>query len=353
MRGYLYLIKKEFVLMLKNKSFYLWVVILPLITLLVFQKMGSGGEKPSIFVKDTVKTPITKEFKERLERDYRILKSFKKGIPVVEIKRGLNKNGKLKIEITIPEDYREGKEAFLKISVFKALAEVFAKHKLGIKRVKEFVKLKVKREKLVEIPWGIKHSLPAIILMFILFNTLTKGTEKFYHLKESGLIERLLTSPSHINGVLSFFLLYEIVLTTISITLVFVAGILFFKFSISIKTGVILYGIFLLFALFTSSLSILMFSLFKKREASIGAGVLIANMLCALGGLWWPLEIVPHFFKKLGLILPTGLTMNTIDTLLYYNLPFSSIILQLILLTGYSLFFFFVSSLIFKKRYNN
>lgn len=353
MRGYLYLIKKELYLTLKNKSFYLWVLILPLLTLFVFVKMESGYKKPSIFIKDTVKTTITKEFKDRLKRDYRILKSFKKGIPVVKIKRELNKKGKLKIEITIPEDYKEGKEVFLKISVYKALAEVFAKHKLGIKRVKEFVRLKEKKEKLVEIPWGIRHILPAIILMFMLFNTLTKGTEKFYHFKENGLIERFLTTPPYINGALSFFMFYEIVITTISITLVFLAGILFFKFSISIKTGFVLYGIFLLFALFTSSLSTLIFSLFKRKEASIGAGVLIANMLCALGGLWWPLEIVPHFFKKLGLILPTGLTINIIDTLLYYNLPISNIIPQLILLTGYSFFFFIASSLIFRKRYNN
>ena len=35
------------------------------------------------------------------------------------------------------------------------------------------------------------------------------------------------------------------------------------------------------------------------REAS-------ARMLAALGGLWWPLEIVPAFMQELGRALPTG-----------------------------------------------
>ncbi len=354
MRGYFYLLGKEIKLMLKNKSFYIWVLFLPILFLLIFSRIGKGDSASKVILIDNVKSKITKEFKERLSRDFKVIKDVSKRekYPLIELSGDFllkTKSGS-RVKVTFPEDLSEDKKIYLKIAIYKVMAELTAKYRLGINNVKTFVDIKTKKEKLLEIPWGIRHTLPAIILMFILFNVLTKGVEKFFEYKEQGLIERFSVLPSGVRGVLSFFILYQVTLAMLSVTIIFLVGVFFFNFSISVKSIFYLYIILLVFSVLISSISLLVFSLIKRKEAAIGFGVLIANVLCALGGLWWPLEIVPPFFRKLGLILPTGFPMKLIDGIIYYNLPLSSVVFQFLIMFFFSVILILLSYNVFVKK---
>ena len=353
MRGYAFLLATEIKLMLKNKSFYIWVLFLPILFLLIFSRIGKGDSKTKVILIDTVNNQITEEFKERLGREFKVLEVIpkSKGIPVIKLygKFLLKDKENTRVKVIFPENVSESKKIYVKIGVYKVMAELVAKHKLGIDKPKSFLKLKKKEDKLLEIPWGIRHTLPAIILMFILFNVLTKGVEKFFLYKEQGLIERFSVLPYGVKGILLYFMLYQVMLAMLSVTIIFLAGVFLFSFSINTKALIYLYLVFFVFSVLVSSLSLLVFSLIKRKEAAIGLGVLVANVLCALGGLWWPIEIVPSFFKKLGLALPTGLTMNIIDGIVYYNLSIKDIIPQIGLLIFISAILFFISSFVFLK----
>ncbi len=353
MRGYGFLFAKELKLMLKNKSFYIWVLFLPVLFLLIYSRMGRRDFKTKVILIDAVKNQITEEFKERLGREFKVLEGTtkSKGIPIIKLWGDflLKDKNDTKVKVIFPEDFSEGKKIYLKIAVYKTMAELVAKYRLGIKQIKPFVRLKEKKNKLLQMPWGIRHTLPAIILMFILFNVLTKGVEKFFLYKEQGLIERFSVLPNGVKGVLLFFMLYQVMLAMLSVTIIFLEGVLLFHFSINTKALIYLYLVFFVFSILVSSLSLLVFSLIKKKEAAIGLGVLVANVLCALGGLWWPIEIVPSFFKKLGLALPTGLTMKIIDGIVYYNLSIKDIIPQIGLLIFVSAVLFFISTFVFLK----
>ncbi len=354
MKGYLFLLFKEIKFMLKNKSFYIWVLFMPLLFLLIFSKIGQGSSKISVLIVDKVNNAITKEFVERIKKDFRVLnlESGRKNLPLIELSGDflLKSKEKTKVKVLFPEDYPQDRKIYLKISIYKTLAELTAKHRLGINRVKQFVSLKERHEKLLEIPWGIRHTLPAIILMFILFNVLTKGVEKFFMYKDEGLIERFSLTPQGAKGVLVFFILYQVTLALISVTVIFVLGSLFFKLSLKLNSVIYLYLIFFVFSILVSSFSLMVFSLVRRKEAAIALGVLIANVLCALGGLWWPIEIVPPFFKKLGLILPTGFTMSLIDKVLYFNLPIVFVLKDFFVLLFLSVLFFIAGVFVFVKK---
>ncbi|WP_201328053.1 ABC transporter permease [Thermotomaculum hydrothermale] len=339
--------------MFKNKSFYLWVLFMPILFLIIFSRIGGGDSKVKVIFIDKVKNEITKEFKERLKRDFKIIIAMKqlKEYTLIELSGDflLKNKENTKVKVIFPENISKEREVYTKIAVYRIMAELVAKYKLGIKDVKEFVRIKKQCEKLLEIPWGIRHTLPAIILMFILFNVLSKGVEKFFQFKEQGLIERFSVLPQGTNGVLIFFLLYQVTLAMVAVSVIFILGVLFFKFSIGLKYLIYLYFIFLFFSIFVASLSLLIFSLIKKKEAAIGFGVLIANILCALGGLWWPIEIVPPFFKKLGLALPTGFTMKIIDGLIYYKMPVKELMPMVFVLIAISVLFFLAATFFFFK----
>jgi len=61
-----------------------------------------------------------------------------------------------------------------------------------------------------------------------------------------------------------------------------------------------------LFAGVCSSGSILLGCLARSGAQADGLGTAVTLVLAALGGLWWPLEIVPQFMQDLGHSLPTG-----------------------------------------------
>ena len=61
-----------------------------------------------------------------------------------------------------------------------------------------------------------------------------------------------------------------------------------------------------LFAAFASSTSILLGTLARTGPQADGLGSGLTMALGAIGGLWWPLEVVPPFMQAIGKALPTG-----------------------------------------------
>lgn len=61
-----------------------------------------------------------------------------------------------------------------------------------------------------------------------------------------------------------------------------------------------------LFAAVASSASILLGTLARTGPQADGLGSGLTMALGAIGGLWWPLEVVPSFMQAIGKALPTG-----------------------------------------------
>ena len=61
-----------------------------------------------------------------------------------------------------------------------------------------------------------------------------------------------------------------------------------------------------LFAGACSAGSILLGTTARSGAQADGLGLGVTLVMAAMGGLWWPLEIVPHFMQVIGRSLPTG-----------------------------------------------
>ncbi len=60
------------------------------------------------------------------------------------------------------------------------------------------------------------------------------------------------------------------------------------------------------FTAISSALALFLATFCKTPGQGDGVGMTASMMLASLGGLWWPLEVVPGFMQDIGLILPTG-----------------------------------------------
>lgn len=55
------------------------------------------------------------------------------------------------------------------------------------------------------------------------------------------------------------------------------------------------------------------------QKQAVGLGVLTANVLAALGGCWWLIEITPEWMQLLQKFLPTGWVMDAIHRLVSFE----------------------------------
>lgn len=61
-----------------------------------------------------------------------------------------------------------------------------------------------------------------------------------------------------------------------------------------------------LFGGFCSAASVLLGSIARSGPQADGLGMTFTMVMASIGGLWWPLEVVPDFMQKLGHSLPSG-----------------------------------------------
>lgn len=57
----------------------------------------------------------------------------------------------------------------------------------------------------------------------------------------------------------------------------------------------------------------------QSPGAVIGAGVIASNVLVALGGCWWPAEIMPLWARKPALALPAGWVLDALHRLMSFG----------------------------------
>ena len=91
------------------------------------------------------------------------------------------------------------------------------------------------------------------------------------------------------------------------------------------------------YASLTVSLGFLLSNFTSNQRQLLGVGVLSSNVLAALGGCWWPVEITPPWAQKLAMFLPTGWAMDAIHKLVNFGAEPSTVIPHVIALLVSSL----------------
>jgi ABC-2 type transport system permease protein len=201
------------------------------------------------------------------------------------------------------------------------------------------------------IPAGFNHSIPAITVMFIIFNILMYGGIILLQERRHGQLERLFLSPATFASILGGKWISRVILGLFQTVLLLAVGKILFK----IYLGPSLLSIFLVALFFCgtmSGMSILFGSLIRKEEIIIILNILVANIMASLGGCWWPLELVPRGIRNLGMIFPTGWAMDALHKLIFFGHGFSSVLPHIGVLFLFTVVFLILAIKFFKLRRN-
>jgi ABC-2 type transport system permease protein len=167
-------------------------------------------------------------------------------------------------------------------------------------------------------PTGKQQSIPGTMTMFTLVLLLTSGCVPIVLERRSGLLRRLASTPIARGELVAGRWLATFGLGVVQTAWALVAGAVLFGMDWGPRP--IAVGLFLVpWVALCSSLALLLGVLARTESQVIGIGVLASNVLAALGGCWWPIEIAPGWMQRLALALPTGWVMDGLHRLISFQ----------------------------------
>lgn len=140
-------------------------------------------------------------------------------------------------------------------------------------------------------------------MQFLLFALSAAATALFYE-RDHGIFHRLLAGPVSRAHILWSKFIYGICIGVIQLTVLFFGGRLLFGIDVEHHLGLLLLTCAFAAAACTS-FGMLLASITSSQEAASGLATFVILLMCALGGAWFPVSIMPQFiqqFSKLTIV---------------------------------------------------
>jgi len=168
------------------------------------------------------------------------------------------------------------------------------------------------------IPNGFGQSVPGSMVMFLIINLIIFGGASLADERNTGTLRRLATLPITRTQLIAGKILGRFLLGLVQILFFFALG--GFVFGLAYEGSVWpLLAALAVYSWGCAALGTLFGALIANPEKVVGVGILVGNVLAALGGCWWPMEVAPEFMKTIGAALPTGWAMSALHQLMSFG----------------------------------
>jgi len=158
---------------------------------------------------------------------------------------------------------------------------------------------------------GNEQTLPSMLVMFIMFQLTTFFMVLWVDDLRTGKMKRIIMSPTRTRDILLGNVIARLVWAFLQVLVILGVGslVLGVRFEVPRLDFTLLIAAYMLAA---TALGLLLGTFFKSSEKANATGVIAGLVMAALGGCWWPLEIVPGAMRTVALFLPTGQAMDAI-----------------------------------------
>jgi ABC-type Na+ efflux pump permease subunit len=175
------------------------------------------------------------------------------------------------------------------------------------------------------VPTGFSQAIPGIMVMFTLLVMTTSGAVLLVIERRQGLLRRLAYTPIDRLSVVLGKWGGKFALGLLQIAVAMASGTLLFKMEWGPNFPLVMV-VMIAYGGLMASVGLLLGSVARTEGQAVGIGVVSSNVLAALGGCWWPVEVTPAWMQRLQLVLPTGWAMNALHKLISFEAPASSIL---------------------------
>ena len=192
---------------------------------------------------------------------------------------------------------------------------------------------------------GAGQSIPGMLTMFMIMTVLIGGTQSLTAEKLHGTLARLATTPMSRGEIIMGKLLHLGMVGFIQALVLMAAGELIgvvHLFGIEFTWGPYWWvvAIFVIpFSFAVSGLTLLIGGLFRTTQQAESLGWLFGMIFSALGGCWWPLEIMPRTAQIIGWFVPTYWSMTALHGVVTFGRGIDAIVMPALIVTGFGVLF--------------
>ena len=348
-------------LFLREKSSYFWLFGTPLLFsfFMGFANRGPGNPsnpRPPIQIENQDRGFLGELFVEELgvqgltvqTNDVSVRAERKLRIPADLTEQVLAKTP-VKLELFDTRGSRQGAGAMVEIKVVRALIAMngYLLEQAGglplteetlrkLKQKPNPVQLKASFATRKPLPAGPHQAVPGVLAMFILMNLLIFGGVTIAEERRGGVLKRLLVNPLSARELVVGKIAGSFLLGVVQIAVLLLAGKFLMRMDFAGNLGWVIVTC-LIYAWAAGALGLLIGSVVAREDKVVPICVLASMVMAALGGSWWPLEIVPDNVRLLGHLFPTAWAMDAFHQLLSFGGSFAEIWKQLAILTAYAL----------------
>ncbi len=182
------------------------------------------------------------------------------------------------------------------------------------------------------IPTGFEQAVPGSMVMFTLLVLFTTGGILLTIERRQGLLRRLASAPISRGAVVLGKWLARMTLGVIQIGYALLVGGLVLRVNWGPDLPALAL-VLLAYAGLAASLGIVLGNLGRTEGQVVALGVISTNVLAAIGGCWWPIEITPQWVQKLAMAVPTGWAMDAVHKLVSFGAGPAAVLPHLIVLS--------------------
>jgi len=188
------------------------------------------------------------------------------------------------------------------------------------------------------VPSGFQQSVPGTLTMIVLMMTLIYGAVFLTIEKRSGMLRRQAGLPVSKAQIFCGKLLGRMLVAGLQLVVLSLAGTLLF----GVSWGEAPLGLALLFVSFAfavAGLSTLLGAVLANAAQASSVGWILSMILAALGGCWWPSEVMPGWLRTASHALPTSWAMDGFHALISFGRGTDAVLLPAAVLLGFGALF--------------
>ena len=177
-----------------------------------------------------------------------------------------------------------------------------------------------------------------MLVMFVMQMVLTYGGATLVNDRLGGQLRRLLVMPLRRFEPHAAKVLARLLLAFVQAVLMLAGGSLLFHIPLG-DQPLFLLPVILCLAAFAGCLSMLAGMLCRTEKQVILVAIFSAMVMSALGGCWWPIEIVPSSFKVIAMLMPSYWAMHGLQSVMYFGRSYEVLTFDCPILLGFALLF--------------
>jgi ABC-type multidrug transport system permease subunit len=191
------------------------------------------------------------------------------------------------------------------------------------------------------VPSGLTQAVPGIMVMMVLMILATHSTATLAAERQRGLLQHLASTPASRADIIAGKLIGRFLIGGVQIVILWgLAALAQHGFGLWIGYRLpSAIPVLFVYGFAVAALGLCIAAAVRSVDTGVGVGIVVTLAMAALGGCWWPLEIVPRGMQIAGHLFPTAWAMDALHQVMAYDRGVGATLPHMGILAAYGLAF--------------